>query len=95
MLQQLVRRFLFPAKFPLHPDFDGLMCSLLWGDVCTRKEIAYQTTTYDADMEAVKSMCDFEPGCRYLSLEDYAASKQFQDDPTRSCSAGLLDVHLC
>jgi len=30
----------------------------------------------------------------YLSLEDYAASMEFEDDPTRNCAANILDVLL-
>jgi hypothetical protein len=52
----------------------------------------YAVTTYEAIQSHVESMCDSETGCVYLSLEDYASAKEFDDDPTRNCAAGLLNV---
>ena len=58
------------------------------------REVDYAVTTYEAVQARVEAMCSSEPGCMYLSLEDYAASMEFEDDPTRNCAANILDVLL-
>jgi hypothetical protein len=68
------------------------MGRLLFEDNCVAREIDYAVTTYEAVQARVEAMCSSEPGCMYLSLEDYAASMEFEDDPTRNCAANIIDV---
>jgi len=65
---------------------------LLWEANCEPKNIDYQVTTYKANKDAVESMCQTSSGCIYLSLDSYASSLHYQNDPTLGCSSNFVTV---
>jgi hypothetical protein len=65
---------------------------LLWEDTCEAREIDVAATVYEAVQSRVEAMCDSQPGCIYLSIEDHAAAMALKDDPTRNCAASLIAV---